>query len=152
MVLARNGVFIRFTMFRWSHNADRSLWLKGGAGRGISASLARLTNKVAALVFLALWSVPQHARSEGERPHSIEISASQLTAMTTALDRFRSEGNKIDDYYALVVAGKDGTEVIFVPELVKSSNMVSFEKSSKHEIHYYLDVTGLRVIKVLLGQ
>ena len=111
-----------------------------------------MTDKVAALAFLVLWSVPQHARSEGERPHSIEISASQLTAMTTALDRFRSEGNKIDDYYALVVAGKDGTEVIFVPELVKSSNMVGFEKSSKPEIHYYLDITGLRVIKVLLGQ
>jgi len=36
--------------------------------------------------------------------------------------------------------------------LVKSSNMVGFEKSSKPEIHYYLDITGLRVIKVLLGQ
>lgn len=111
-----------------------------------------MINKNLLVASLALLIAPRLALSEEVPSKSIEMSASQLTAMTTALDRFRSDGNKIGGYYALVVSGKNGTEVAFVPELVRSSNMIGFEKSSKPDIHYYLDTTGLKVIKVLFGQ
>ena len=118
-----------------------------------------MTKKVAKIIIrpllallLIFLSAPQRALSEGSKPISIELSASQLTPMATALDRFRSDGNKISDYRVLLISRTDGTEVVFVPELVKSSNMIGFERSTKPEVHYYVDVAGLKITKALFGK
>lgn len=101
---------------------------------------------------LLLLSMPQVTLASELQPPSVELSVLQLRAMATALDRFRSDGYMIDDYLAQIVSGKDGIKVIFVPELVKSDNLLGVEKSHKTEVHYYLDSTGMKVNKVLFGQ
>jgi hypothetical protein len=111
-----------------------------------------MLNKLIFAALLCLLFAPQQALCGDDKPASIELTQLQLKAMTTALNRFQTDGNKVDDYSVLVTTWASGIEVVFVPELVKSSNMVGFERSTKSEIHYYLDTTGLRIIKVLLGQ
>lgn len=82
----------------------------------------------------------------------IKLSSYELAAVTVATDRFRADGHKLDGYRLIVVERDEGIEVTFVPELVKSTNMIGFEKSNLPEVHYYLDATGLAIRKVLLGQ
>lgn len=101
---------------------------------------------------LLLLNVPQVTLASELQPPSVDLSVLQLRAMATALDRFRSDGYMVDDYLAQIVSGKDDIKVIFVPELVKSDNLLGVEKSHKPEVHYYLDSTGMKVTNVLFGQ
>ncbi|WNL45782.1 hypothetical protein RKE25_20600 [Dyella sp. BiH032] len=82
----------------------------------------------------------------------IKLSSYELAAVTVATDRFRADGHKLDGYRLIVVERDEGIEVTFVPELIRSTNMVGFEKSSAPEIHYYLDATGSAIQRILLGQ
>lgn len=99
---------------------------------------------------LAVTATPAISAARGAS--SLELSAPALSAVTTATDRFKADGNKMDGYRLMIFERRDGIEVVFVPELIKSSNMVGFEKSARPEVHYYLDASGSAIQKVLLGQ
>lgn len=107
--------------------------------------------KVLLIFFFATINTPFPALAASD-VKATELSTPKLTAVATATDRFRADGNKLEGYRLMIVERGDSIEVIFVPGLIKSTNMVGFEKSSRPEIHYYLDATGLVIKKVLLGQ
>lgn len=108
--------------------------------------------KILPLFFVVAINYPLCASESAGATKRVELSAPSLAAMATATDRFRADGNKINGYRSMIFEHGDGIEVIFVPELVGSSNMVGFEKSNRQEIHYYLDLSGVVIQKVLLGQ
>ena len=103
------------------------------------------------IFFVAAINTPLYALATSD-VKATELSAPKLAAVAAATDRFRADGNKVEGYRLTVLERSDGIEVIFVPELIKSTNMVGFEKSSRPEVHYYLDVTGSEIRKMLLGQ
>ena len=96
-------------------------------------------------------NIPLYA-SAHDGPKGVELSKHQLAAVTVAVDRFRKDGHKLDGYRLMVAERGEVIEVTLVPELIKSTNMVGFEKSGLPEVHYYLDATGSAIQKVLLGQ
>ena len=61
----------------------------------MTKKVVKIMNRLLLALFLAFLGAPQRALSEGSKPISIELSASQLTPMATALDRFRSDGNTV---------------------------------------------------------
>lgn len=83
----------------------------------------------------------------------IDLSVSKTQAVATALGRFVRDGYKPEGYRMTIRSNMSGIEVVFVPPLEKSaSTWGAMQRSSQPEVHYYLDVSGEKVLRRLDGQ
>jgi hypothetical protein len=100
------------------------------------------------LASLAMSFQLAHASS---RQASIDLGFERSQAIINALDRFRGDGYKPDNYRIIVNREDDAIEVIFVPRLT-SDDPWTAKPSGLPEVHYYLGPSGKSIIRRLLGK
>ncbi|WP_154584899.1 hypothetical protein [Burkholderia pseudomallei] len=103
-------------------------------------------------IFLALLCVFLFGSASASEQKSLGLGVDSSRAVFSALDRFRGDGYRQDGYRITINERLDGIEVVFIPPLKKSNNLIGVEQSDLPEIHYYLDSSGKKILKKLLGQ